>query len=221
MRLPKLACAGRRAEGTAIFDLTPATTTDRLRPGTARWRRSALVAVAVMGLLLAGCGSSHPSSAAPGPAFPSTPAGVQAQWFFQAAGKPPIPAAAIRAHFDAAMLAKLPPDTVNALLIGFGQLGLMSVASTQPNSVVFVMSIRGGQRFRFDVTVDAHGLISNVTTQEVTPTASPASMIPALAPGWVAQPVTFEAGGVTIHGTYTHPGSAAAGTVPGDRKSVV
>ena len=214
MRLPKLACAGRRAEGTAIFDLTPATTTDRLRPGTARWRRSALVAVAVMGLLLAGCGSSHPSSAAPGPAFPSTPAGVQAQWFFQAAGKPPIPAAAIRAHFDAAMLAKLPPDTVNALLIGFGQLGLMSVASTQPNSVVFVMSIRGGQRFRFDVTVDAHGLISNVTTQEVPPTASPASMIPALAPGWVAQPVTFEAGGVTIHGTYTHPGSAAAGTVP-------
>jgi uncharacterized protein len=30
----------------------------------------------------------------------------------------------------------------------------------------------------------------------------------------VAQPVTFEAGGVTIYGTYTHPGSAAAGTVP-------
>ena len=46
------------------------------------------------------------------------------------------------------------------------------------------------------------------------PTASPASVIPALAPGWVAQPVTFEAGGVTIHGTYTHPSSAAAGTVP-------
>jgi len=39
-------------------------------------------------------------------------------------------------------------------------------------------------------------------------------VLPALAPGWVAQPVTFEAGGVTIYGTYTHPGSAAAGTVP-------
>ena len=39
-------------------------------------------------------------------------------------------------------------------------------------------------------------------------------MIPALAPGWVAQPVTFEAGGVTIYGTYTHPGSAPAGTLP-------
>jgi predicted esterase len=39
-------------------------------------------------------------------------------------------------------------------------------------------------------------------------------MIPALAPGWVAQPVTFGAAGVTIHGTYTHPGGAAAGTLP-------
>ena len=27
-------------------------------------------------------------------------------------------------------------------------------------------------------------------------------------------PVTFQAGGVTIHGTYTHPGKTAAGTVP-------
>ena len=166
-----------------------------------------------MSLLLAGCGSSHPSSAPPGPAFPSTPAGVQAQWFFQAAGTPPIPAAAVRAHFDAALLRNLPPAELN-VLPGAGQLGLVSVTSTRPNSVSFVMSIRGGQRFRVDVTVDAHGLISKITSQEVPSAASPASMIPALAPGWVAQPVTFEAGGVTIHGTYTHPGTAAAGTVP-------
>jgi alpha-beta hydrolase superfamily lysophospholipase len=62
--------------------------------------------------------------------------------------------------------------------------------------------------------VDAHGLINGSTQQELPPTVSPASVLPALAPGWVAQPVTFEAGGVTIYGTYTHPGSAAAGTVP-------
>ena len=172
------------------------------------------MAVAVLGLLLAGCGSSPTSSAGPGPAFPGTPAGAQAQWFFQAAGKPPIPAAAIRAHFDAALLRKLPSATLNVLLTGAGQLGLVSAASTQPNSVVFVMSIRGGQRYRVDLTVDGHGLISNITPRELPLTASPASMIPALAPGWVAQPVTFEAGGVTIHGTYTHPGSAAAGTLP-------
>ena len=35
-----------------------------------------------------------------------------------------------------------------------------------------------------------------------------------MAPGWVAAPVTFKAGGITIHGTYTHPSKTAAGTVP-------
>ena len=103
---------------------------------------------------------------------------------------------------------------LNAGLAGAGQLGLVSVTSTRPDSVVFVMSIRGAQRFRVDVTVDAHGLISNLSAQELAPTASPGSVIPALAPGWVAQPVTFEAGGVTIYGTYTHPNSAPAGTLP-------
>ena len=214
MWLPKLAFPGGRAEATAIPGPVSATITGRGRPGTARWRRSALVAVAVMGLLLAGCGSSPRSSAGPGPAFPSTPAGVQAQWFFQAAGRLPIPAAAIRAHLAPAFLGTASPAALNAVLAGAGQLGLVSVTSTRPNSVVFVMSVRGAQRFRVEVTVDAHGLIDNIQAQELVPAAPAASVIPALAPGWVAQPVTFEAGGVTIHGTYTHPGSAAAGTLP-------
>jgi pimeloyl-ACP methyl ester carboxylesterase len=77
-----------------------------------------------------------------------------------------------------------------------------------------VVSVRGAQRIRLDLTVDAHGLISSLQAQELAPATSPASVIPALAPGWAAQPVTFEAGGVTIHGTYTHPSSAAAGTLP-------
>jgi hypothetical protein len=167
-----------------------------------------------MGLLLAGCGSTHQSSARSGPAFPSAPAGVQAQWLFQALGRLPIPAAAIRAHFAPAFLAHASPSAINAKLAGAGQLGLVSVTSKGPNFATFVMSVRGAQRFRVDVTVDAHGLISNIQAQELPLTASPASMIPALARGWVAQPVTFEAGGVVIYGTYTHPSSAAARTVP-------
>ena len=214
MRLPKLAFPGGRAKSTTIYYPAPATITGRPRPGTAGWRRSALAAAAVVGLLLAGCGSSPPSSVAPGPAFPSTLVGVQAQWLFQAVGKPPIPAAAIRAHFAPAFLANASPSAINAKLAGAGQLGLVSVTSKGPNVVEFVMSVRGAQRFRVGVTVDAHGLISGLQAQELPPTASPASMIPALAPGWVAQPVTFEAGGVTIYGTYTHPSSAAARTVP-------
>ena len=215
MGLPKLAFPGDQAETTTIYYPAPAPATGRPRPGPGRWRRSALVAVTVAGLLLAGCGSSHPSSAVPGPAFPRTPAGVQAQWLLQALESWPIPDAAIRAHFAAALLAKGSPAELNASLAKWKQLGLVSVTSKQPNSVEFVVSVRGGQRFRVDLTVDAHGLIDASTTQEVAPTApSPASVIPALAPGWVAQPVTFEAGGVTIHGTYTHPSGAAAGTLP-------
>jgi dienelactone hydrolase len=76
------------------------------------------------------------------------------------------------------------------------------------------MSVRGAQRFRIGLPVDAHGRITNIVPQELAPVASPRSVLPALAPGWVAQPVTFEAGGVTIYGTYTHPGGAAAATVP-------
>lgn len=216
MGLPKLAFPGGRAETTTIYYPAPATTTVRRRPATAGWRRPALVAVAVMGLLLAGCGSTHQSSVSSGPAFPTTPAGVQARWFFQAAGRPPIPDAAIRAHFAPAFLAQEPTAAarLNAVLAGAGQLGLVSVTSTRPDSTAFVMSIRGGQRFRVNLTVDTHGLITNIQAQELAPATSPASVIPALAPGWVAQPVTFEAGGVTIHGTYTHPSNAAAGTLP-------
>jgi hypothetical protein len=80
--------------------------------------------------------------------------------------------------------------------------------------VVFVMSVRGAQRFRIEVAVDTRGRITTLVPQELAPTASPASVLPALAPGWVAQPVTFGAAGVTIYGTYTHPRSAAAGSIP-------
>jgi len=180
-------------------------------------RRSAPVAVAVAVaaiVVLAGCSGSPHSVATSGRVFPSTPAGVQARWFFQAAGTPPIADAAIRAHFDTAFLAKMPPPAINAVLAGAGQLGLVSVSSARPDAVEFVMSVRAEQRFRVDLTVDARGLISGLKTPELPSAASPASVIPALAPGWVAQPVTFEAGGVTVHGTFTHPGSAPAGTLP-------
>ena len=148
--------------------------------------------------------------------FPGTRAGTQARWFFQALGRLPIPAAALRAHFAPAFLAKakLSPAAINARLAGAGQLRLVSVTPKQPSLVAFVVSIRGAQRFRVELPVDAHGRITNLQAQELAPTASPASVLPALAPGWVAAPVTFEAGGVTIHGTSTHPGSAAASTVP-------
>jgi hypothetical protein len=126
----------------------------------------------------------------------------------------PIPDTAIRAHFAPAFLAENPPAYVNARLAGAGQLRLVSVTSQGPNLVVFVMSVRGAQRFRVELPVDTHGRITGLQAQPLAATASRASVIPALAPGWMAQPVTFQAGRVTIHGTYTHPRSAAAGSLP-------
>ena len=212
MRLAKLVSPGDGAEATAISDPAPAKATGRLRLRMAGWRGSVLV-TAVM-VVLAGCGGSARPSQGSGPAFPGTPAGAQARWFFQALGRLPIPDAAIRAHFAPAFLAKAPPAFINARLAGAGQLGLVSVTPKGPNLVAFVMSIRGAQRFRVELPVDTHGQIDNLQAQELAPTASPASVLPALAPGWVAAPVTFEVGGVTIHGTYTHPSSATAGTLP-------
>ena len=213
MRLLRLAVPGDGAEATASADPAPAKAMGRLRSRTARWRpRSVVVAVGVM-VVLAGCGGSPAPSAGPGSVFPGTPAGAQARWFFQALGRLPIPDAAIHAHFAPAFLAKAPPAAINARLAGAGQLRLVSVTSTRPDLVAFVVSVRGAQRFRIELPIDTHGRIANLQAQPLAPSAPPASMIPALAPGWVAQPVTFEAGGVTIHGTYTHPGSAA-GTLP-------
>jgi hypothetical protein len=151
MGLPTPPFPGGQAKTTTIFYPAPVTTTGRPRSGAARRCRSALVAVAVAvaGLLLAGCGSSPRSSVAPGPTFPSTPAGVQAQWLFQAVKKLPIPAAALRAHLAPALLGNATPAAiaeVNARLAMWQQLGLVSTTSTQPNSATFVVSVRGGQR---------------------------------------------------------------------------
>jgi predicted esterase len=208
---PRLALGGG-AEATATSDRAVAKTASRARSRTAKWRPAVVLVAAVM-VVLAGCGSPRPSAGS-GPVFPGTPAGAQARWFFQALGRLPIPDAAIRAHFAHAFLAQNSPAYVNARLAGAGQLRLVSVTPKGPNLVVFVMSVRGAQRFRVEVPVDTHGRIITLRFQELAPTVSPASVLPALAPGWVAQPVTFQAGGVMIYGTYTHPRSAAAGSIP-------
>jgi hypothetical protein len=213
MGLAKLAAPDGGAKASATSGRAAAKTPGRAWSRTAGRRRFAVL-VAAVAVALAGCGGSPRPSAGSGPAFPGTRAGAQAQWFFQALGRLPIPAAALRAHFAPAFLAQNPPAYVNARLAGAGQLRLVSVTSKRPNLVVFVMSVRGAQRFRIEMAVDTRGRITTLVPQELAPTASPASVLPALAPGWVAQPVTFGAGGVTIYGTYTHPRSAAAGSIP-------
>jgi len=85
------------------------------------------------------------------------------------------------------------PSQLNSGLAGTGQLRLVSI--TQPNSLVFVVSVNGAQQVRVNLRVDAHGLIAGLLLQPVESPTSSASDVPALAPGRVAQPVAFAAGG--------------------------
>ena len=140
---------------------------------------------------------------------------MEARWLLPAINRQPIPDAEIRAHFGQAILAHVTPAQINEKFVGLGQLRLVSITSSQPKALVFVISVRGAQRFQVRLGVDTHGLIAGLDTlREIPPTASPTSVIPPLAAGWVAQPVTFQAGGVTIYGTYTHPSTAPAKTIP-------
>ena len=183
------------------------------RPRIRHWWIVAFAAV----LVLAGCGGSQTATTAstsPG-GFPSTPAGAQARWLLQAGASLPISNAAARAHFAQAYLAHNRPAAINSDLAVMQPLRLASVTSSQPNSLVFVATVRGAQPFQIKLGVNARGLIASASIQPGVPTASPASVIPPLPAGWEAQPVSFEAGGVRIYGTYTHPSVAAAGVIPG------
>ncbi len=85
--------------------------------------RTTVVALAVAGIVTATAACSgtpqEPAASATASAntartataaLPATPPGVQARWLLGAIAHPPIPAAAITAHFDQAFLAKIPPS---------------------------------------------------------------------------------------------------------------
>ncbi len=188
----------------------------RARHASARRWHWCVVAFAVASVL-AGCGGSHSATTASmsTKAFASTPAGAQARWLLQAGASLPISDAAARAHFSQAYLAHNRPAALSSTLGVMQPLRLVSVTSSRPNSVVFVVTVRGAQPFQIRLGVDARGLISSASAQPLVPRASPASVIPPLAAGWEAQPVSFDAGGVKIYGTYTHPSTGAAGVIPG------
>ena len=174
-----------------------------------------VLAMAVV-FVVAACGSTHRASTTAGAMFPSTPAGEQARWLWQALTRLPIPDAAMRAHFDKA--SEGTAAQLNSGLQGAGELRVASVTDSRPNSLRFVVAfttlnqVGWPQRAEVSLRVDARGRITEFSSQMLEP---PAGQVPALARGWVAQPVTFDAGGVTIYGTYTHPSAAAPRSLPG------
>jgi hypothetical protein len=112
----------------------------------------------------------------PAAGFPATPAGEQARWLFGALAHQPIPLATLRAHFDAAFLAQLPPSRLQADLAHFAGLHLQTVSSTGPDTLVATVQV-GTSPEQVLLEVDTHGLISalQVRPLQEAPTSLPAT----------------------------------------------
>lgn len=95
--------------------------------------------------------------------LPDSPAGHQLGWVIAVAQVPPVPAAAIRQHFDANFLAKVPPSELNSDLVKLRARSPWRIvaldAGTDAN-VLFADVVSGGTRFGLDIAVDSSGLIS-------------------------------------------------------------
>ena len=104
------------------------------------------------------------------------------KWLIGASAQLPIPAAAVRAHFDATVLSKITPTALNQALASVGaQLGgsgavhLARIEVNQPRGLVATIARGGGPaRLRATLAVDGHGLISSLLFKPVEP-ATPTS----------------------------------------------
>ncbi|MGP8207173.1 MAG: serine hydrolase [Acidimicrobiales bacterium] len=124
------------------------------------------LAAAVVGTATGPAGAARPQFSWLSPAvtasLPGTPAGQQARWFVGAVLHVPLPAAEIRAHFDAAFLAAVPPAQLNATLRGVTAVQVGSVTASTPDAIVFLVTVNGATKLTVSLAVDAHGLISGL-----------------------------------------------------------
>ena len=170
-----------------------ARTTGRLRAAAA----TAIAAAVACTLAAAGCDSSAPKPAANSTpsgstaGFPDTAVGRQAHWLLGAVAHPPVPAAAIKAHFDATFLTQVPASRLNGVFTAVRSLRLDSITQSTPGTLAFVVTANGGSRLAVSMATDARGLISGLLLRPAStskalpvPTAWPAvnRMIASVAP---------------------------------------
>jgi hypothetical protein len=124
-------------------------------------------------------GSTPASRGAAAAHLPGTPAGTQASWLLGAVQHPPIPAAAVRAHFDQAFLAQVTPARLNSVFAGVTTVRLDSVTTSTPGALVFVVTANGQSKLSVSLNVDASGLIRGLVLRAAgaapTPPPAPAS----------------------------------------------
>jgi hypothetical protein len=108
--------------------------------------------------------SAAATSSAAGVSLPDTPVGAQARWLFAAVLQPPIPAAAITAHFDKAFLAQVTPAQLDAVLDGVKTLRLDAITLNTSDALVMTVTVNGSQ-LQISLSVDSAGLISGLLLQ--------------------------------------------------------
>jgi hypothetical protein len=136
--------------------------------------RTAAAALAAAGILSATAACSGSAQKPPSPTatasattgttaatLPATPPGAQARWLLGAIAHPPIPAAAITAHFDQVFLTKIPAAQLNATFARVGTLRPDAVLTSTSEFVVLAVSLNG-QPETVSLSVDAHGLIDGL-----------------------------------------------------------
>jgi beta-lactamase class A len=151
---------------------------------TSRTPFLALATLAVMaGAVACSTAPAHPSatattraatSPAAGASLPDTPVGAQARWLFGAVVHPPIPAAAITAHFDRAFLGKVTPAQLNSVLGQVKTLRLDAITLSTAADLVMTVTVNGQTQLKVSMAVDSAGLISGLLFQPAgTPAAPP------------------------------------------------
>jgi hypothetical protein len=113
-------------------------------------------------------------------ALPATPPGAQARWLLGAIAHPPIPTAAITAHFDQAFLGQIPPSQLNATLAQVNGLRLDTVLLSTSEFITMAVTANGQPQIVI-LDVDAHGLINGLRL-----TAEPAQPAPTVPTTWAA-----------------------------------
>jgi beta-lactamase class A len=141
-----------------------------------------LAALAVMaGTVACSAAPAHPSATsapATSPAtvasLPDTPVGAQARWLFGAVVHPPIPAAAVTAHFDKAFLSKVTPAQLNSALGQVKTLRLDAITLSTAAELIMTVTVNRQTQLKVSMAVDSAGLISGLLLQPAsTPSAPP------------------------------------------------
>jgi beta-lactamase class A len=119
--------------------------------------------------------AAAPTQPAQAVAAPDTTAGAQLRWLLTAMAHLPLSDGQVHAHFDAALLDLVSPAALNQTLSAAAGARLLSVQVSELNTVVGMVSARGTVPDQLWLTVDRHGLISDLRISPAAGSPTPAT----------------------------------------------